>query len=336
MKMLKFSGSVFIGSIAVAVIFGCGGGGGVGKTPSTIDAAGIQEVAARFVTNGMCTEVGGGVTGSSSSVSSVETSSAGNSSSINSFSKEARYTSTYYGALGGQVDIGFEHKNGVDTYSYDFMQFDNPIGGSDVTLDGKAERINHGKPTDYGPVYSNMTAQTNGPISATVGTLDSATVGTLDKSRSAGDTLHYDFELQGYNRVYATTFGDPDKITVTSASMIDTDKDKKYSVTNVKMDGYITSTDNIIQGLSATYNDADHGTIKVTQESESISVSVETSPWEILVPTSMTGSVELEGTDGTKGSLEVDGSSVKIYTKDANGQKTLVSDLNCRLLMPEV
>ncbi len=336
MKQYKISGTILFGSIVAAVVIGCGGGGGGGSSAptvqSTIDEAAIKTVAGRVVNNGMCTLVSGGMTnpgsaaGSSTggnSSSQAGYSSGGSNSSANPFpaaGREYEFDNTYYGVLGGSMDVHTKHENGTTRYTYSMNAFENIYNGKDVTLDGEAEKIDHGKPSDYGPVVSNTTAQTNGAVAATVN----------DTSRGVGSAEHYSIELKGFNLVYSTELMQPNRLTVDAIKLTDTDKNKEYSVTNVKADAFGMADQ--LANLTAVYNDADVGTLQVTQESTMITISKEDGLGNIPLVTNMTGSVELEATDGTKGTLEIVGSNVKIYTKNANGQKTLVSELNCPVL----
>lgn len=321
MKTRNISGIVLFGSIVASVIIGCGGGGGGGggssapTVESTIDAATVQTVANRAVSNGMCTKV----SGSAQRIPGNVQSNSVNRPSM-AAAREYEYDNTYYGVLGGSMDVHTKHENGTTRYTYSMNAFENIYNGKDVTLDGEAEKVDHGKPGDYGPVVSNTTAQTNGAVAATVN----------ETSRGVGSAEHYSIELKGFDLVYSTEFMKPNRLTVDAIKLTDTDKNKEYSVTKVKADAYGMADQ--LANLTAVYNDADVGTLKVTQESAMITISKEDGLGNIPLLTNMTGSVELEATDGTKGTLEVAGNSVKIYTKDANGQKTLVSELNCPIL----
>ena len=336
MKKYEISGLLLFGSVVAAVVVGCGGGGGGGSSepavPSTIDEAAIKTVAGRAVSNGMCTLLSGSIndsangghssTGGSNS-SQISYSSGGSNSSVNLFpaaGREYEYDNTYSGVLGGTLDVHTKHENGTTRYTYTMNAFENIYNGKDVTLDGESEKVDHGKPSDYGPVVSNTTAQTKGAVAAVVS----------EPGRGLGNDEHYSIELKGFDLVYSTKLMQPNKLTVDAIKLTDTDTNKAYSVTKVKADAYGMADQ--LANLTAVYNDADVGTLKVTQESATITISKEDGLGGIPLLTNMTGSVEMEATDGTKGTLEIDGSNVKIYTKNANGQKTLVSELNCPVL----
>lgn len=323
MKKRKIGGMILLGSVVVAVVMGCGdkgegdGGGGSSSIPiveSTIDAATIQTVENRAVSNGMCT------TTVSDNVIDNRSVSATNSVPSTTMERSYEYDNSYTGVLGGSLDVHTQHENGTTKYTYSMNAFENIMNSKDIKLDGSAEKIDHGKPSDYGPVVSNTTAQTNGAVNAEV----------KQPSRGLGDAEHYSFELKGFNLVYSTEFMKPNKLTTDIIKLTDTDSNKEYSLSNIKADAY--GMVDQVENLTAVYNDADVGTLQVRQERGLITVTKDNSIANIPLLANITGSVDLEATDGTKGTIEVVGSNVKMYIKDANGEKTLVSELDCPVL----
>ena len=374
MKTLhKINLSILCGFAAAMVGCGGGGGSGGGEeeATSTLDEQAVETMASHLIVNAICVAVDTGTSSStvqssssaesashssetvssdssgtssstapvssssnnsssnssSSSTASVGSMSSGSSSSFNPFPVHSRayeYDQTFNGTLGGTLDVHTYHNDGTTTLTFSMDDFTNLLFGKAVGLLGTFETVDHGTPSDYGPIVTNKTAETKGAIDGTVD----------DAARAETAASRFTFELIGYNQVYATEYAQPDTLTLTSAVLTNKDADKVFSVKNASADAVVTYSQALVSNISATYTDADVGTVKVSQESEVITVDLTDMYGGIPVPTYVKGGVELTATDGTKAGVEINGTELIFSTIDENGNKTVVKTLECQNLLP--
>ncbi len=320
MKAYTLNEMLLAGGFMALVVSGCGGGGGGSSSEpvveSTINETTATSVVERAASNGMCTKQ----SVSARAVFPKAANSPANERPVTAGKYE--YDTQYPGSLGGSLNVHLKHDSGTTVYTYSMDGFRNNINGKDIALNGEAEKIDHGKPSDFGPVVSNTSAKTKGSV----------TVEVKDAGGELGHAEHYEFIMKGYDLVYHTEAMQPDKLTIDSIILTDTDSDKEYILRKVKAD----KLGDLFANLTAVYTDADVGTLKVSQESNVITLTRGSdSIGGISLVSSIVGSLEFEATDGTKGVLEVDGSSVKVYIKNTDGEKTLISELDCPFLTKE-
>ncbi len=219
--------------------------------------------------------------------------------------------------MSGEMTRLLKHANGTTTYTYTMSGFKNRSMGKAVTVDGVYERVDHGKPGEYGPVVSNVTKGTKGAVNAIV----------EDGGRAVAK--HYAFELKGYNRIYSKTLGKNDSLNIASVLLKDKDNGKVMELRNVSAGIYGSSQGGQIGlvNLKGTYDDSDVGTFKIS--SNRVLIDDFSSIAGVTSPSNLQSDIRIEATDGTKGIVKISGTTVKIYTDDGNGNLTLVSELDC-------
>lgn len=262
-------------------------------------------------------------------ISSAPSSSAisSSSSSFNPFPAHSRayeYDQAFNGTLGGTLNVHTYHSDGTTTLTFNLNDFANLLFGNNIALQGAFETVDHGTPGDFGPIVTNKTAQSKGPVN-----------GTVDSTSRADTATNFSLEFGGYNQVYATQYMQPDSVTLASAVLTNKDENKKFSLTNAKADAVMTSGKAVVSNLSATFTDADIGTLQITQDSEAISVDLFEMYGGIPMPTYVEGSVELTATDGTKAIVEIKGTTLVISNVDDNGNKTNAKEMECQTLLPQ-
>jgi hypothetical protein len=313
-----FIASALIGGVAVVVMNGCSSGSSdttLSVAPSTLDSVSVQKLAQQAVDVGSCTSVAVIPTSVALSASSVLVSQ-DDSLTSNAIARAYDIDETIYGLISGTLHKYGQHDSGTTSLTYDYNNFTNPIGDIQIDANGSSSVIDHGISGDLGPTMINKTIDTLSPISIIKSAISRAVSAT------------YLFNLSGYNRTYATTFGEPDDFVIKTASLTDENNASMIrTVSNVSAKANIATSKEIYTNVKASYTDPLVGTIYI--ESDSLTIDKDS----MNLPSNVYGTLALRATDGTEAEAVISNTgSVKIYTVEGT-VKTLVSEVDCSNLI---
>lgn len=317
MKNSKFSNFLILlgvtSSAGLMFMAGCGGGGGGGSsaTQSTLDTESIQKLAQHLVEEGNCVAVSGVNAAALRSTTLTNSTSPVQQKAI---LRSYPIDSTTYGLISGSLRKHGEHNNGTTSLSYDYTNYTNPVGDLKVAVSGSASVIDHGTPGDYGPIMSHKTIDTKGDIDV------------IKSSYNRKSSGNYKFRMSGYTQTYAKSLG-PDSLKITSASITNSDSGDESQISQLTANGYINPTVVALTNLKTTYTNSTTGTLTV--KSDSLTINRDS----VEIPSSISGTLDLTATDGTKAEAVINETgSIKIYTVKGS-DKSLVSEVDCSSLV---
>jgi len=68
------------------------------------------------------------------------------------------------GSCGGTLDVAYDHADGDTSYTALFSAFCMSSADGDVVVDGTVSAVEDGTPSDYGPIISSLSIDTDGPV----------------------------------------------------------------------------------------------------------------------------------------------------------------------------
>jgi len=298
-----------IGTGFLLVLSNCSGGGGGSTTvKSTLNESTVQTLASNIVLEGDCRAISGVLMASTNPNKLAITS---DMQSTESVQRSYPLDSTTYGLVSGSVRKHGEHDDGTTALTYEFNNFTNPTGDLQVGINGSASVVDHGKPSDYGPILSHKTIDSQGPMTLNKASYSRATNGT------------YEVELDGYTQVYSQVLFESDNFEVKNAVARNTATNEIYRISNLSAEGYLADEEMALTNVKTEYTDPEIGTIFV--ESELIRINRDS----MQLPASIEGSFTLTATDGTQAEATVtESGNIKIYTAGV-----LTSEVDCSNLV---
>ena len=325
--------TIFASAVTFSLLGGCSGGGGGSNAnagpiviPSTLTTESIPKLARNVLDVGSCEAVSG--IAQTSTLNTTLDSNNNDSEGIKSYNMQTTDShpidETVNGPLGGTLHKHGQHLNGTTSLTYDYTNFTVPFGDSNFTVNGSASVIDNGKPGDYGPILTNKTIDTKGAFN-----IAEANTSTLSSTiATSNNTTNYVAQLTGYVQTYATVLASPDALNIQSGSLKNENTNKKYTIDNLSAKAYFSDDQINLSDAKTSFTDPDIGTLQVTSDS----VIIERD--SVKLPSSVATTLTLTATDGTKAQADItENGSVKIYSIEDSGAKTLVSELNCSALI---
>lgn len=308
------------------VLAGCGGGGGGSSGPevisSTLDNTSVQTLASKAVAEAECSGISGIAVLPSLNMAARDTEDSSLTQPVTLASRVSDYTTLISGLISGTFSKTGDHSNGTDTLTYQYTDYTNPVGGLVLEANGSASVIYHGVPGDYGPVVSNKTVSTNGPIAVSKSPNTSAR-----SAQKVLTTTDYEVSVSGLNQIYATIMMSADDLVIDNVRIKNLDTGQVYSIDKLTAKGYFSNTMVTLGDLSYTYTSSDVGTLQVT--SDAVVVTLD----GMKIPSSIQGTLTMTATDGTQAETVIESNgNVKIYTVN-NSVKTLTSEVDCSSLV---
>ncbi len=305
----------------LALVSSCGGGGGGGSTEvidSTLDTASVETLAGRVVLEGDCVGVSGIADLSQVDALRVASHPASMEQPSTLASRVSDYTDQIYGLISGTFTKTGDHENGTDTLVYTYSDYTNPVGDLVLQANGSASVVYHGEPTELGPVVSNKTVSTNGPVSIAKTPNISIRPGIALKSNAS-----YELSVSGLNQIYAAVLSNPDDLVVNNVTLKNLDTGQVYTVTNLQSKGSFGSSQVTLSDLSYTYTSTDVGTLQITSDNVVINLD------GMKIPSDVAGTFTMTATDGSKGELVIQSNgNITIYTGTGPG-RVQVSEVDC-------
>ena len=326
--------TIFASAVTFSLLSGCSGGGSDGNNadagpiviPSTLTTESIPKLARNVLDVGSCEAVSG--IAQTSTIIDTSNSDNNDSTKITSYNMQTMDShpidETVDGPLAGTLHKYGQHLNGTTSLTYDYSNFTVPFGDANFTVNGSASVIDHGKPGDYGPILINKTIDTKGAFHIT-----EANTSTLSSMTArSNNTANYVAQLSGYVQTYATVLLAPDTLNIQSGSLKNENTKKEYTIDNLSAKAYFSDDQIILSNAKTSFTDPDIGTLQVTSDS----VIIERD--SVKLPSAVATTLTLTATDGTQAQADItENGSVKIYSIEDSGAKTLVSELNCSALI---
>lgn len=146
------------------------------------------------------------------------------------------------------------HENGVDTLSYNFVQYCTGDENNSVTMSGTYDSKSVGEPSDNGPIFQYLQVS-SGDMTVVEKSLDGTYTHTL-KGKNVKLT-------DGNGGDANATQSNPNKLEVGSFSVTDGKSSKTYSIKNVDISSYPDGENSVTTIANITYTDSASGTISI-------------------------------------------------------------------------
>jgi hypothetical protein len=322
MKTGKLTSAVAIAALGIGVIVGCGGGGSSG---SSAVASTMNEETAIALGDNFAKLDGCNVVALNAPVASRVR------DTIMDIQPDFAAVRSYNidhdipGECGGSVRVTGKHDSGTTSLLLNMSDMCLPVRSKQVSMTGKTDFIEHGKPGVYGPVVSYDTAGTRGHLDGSV----------ADNSKAAPVTFSMAFS--GFKHAYGSgdkqvpaTESKPDTMVLSSGDLIDANN-KKYIISGVNAKTYPTARGIKVKTGTATYTDPDKGTFTVKYDGLEIIGNKSIIPGipGPSIPEAFEGTASLTATDGTKGLVKFENFIITVSYEDENGTLHEASKVDC-------
>lgn len=303
----------------VSVIVGCGGGNSSTTTtavPSTVTTESCKTFASHLAKYGGCTEV---------NVASLPIYEISGTSTKSNLVESRAYdiNEVISGTCGGTLTKTGEHDKGTSTLVYDYDNF--CIGNSyQLTLGGKSNVVNLGKPSDFGPVVYEDTISTEGRMSVSFDKAEG--IARALPSSLTASLSNYSIKYGSGDKTIFATESTPDTVNINAADIIYDSDGNKYAVSNVSASTYVVSNIvNVLKG-TGTYTDPELGTYTVNTENLELPLN------SIGLPVGVNGTATITATDGTKGQVKFEDGVIVLSLDDG----TQVAQVDCTELVNQL